>query len=72
MVFIMVWNVAGELVRLKNMTVGLKSPSFVMKATFHLSSSLMSTSLYPHSTSIPMNRVHPLSRSISWGIRGSG
>src|SRR6266851_5215687 len=28
-VFIIVWNVAGELVNLKNMTVGLYSPSFV-------------------------------------------
>jgi len=71
MVFIMVWKVVGELVRLKNITVGPKSPSFMMKAAFHLSSSLMSTSLYPHLTSIPVNKVHPLSRSISWGMRGS-
>jgi hypothetical protein len=72
MVFIIVWKVAGELVRPKNMTVGSKSPSFVMKAAFHLSSSLMRTSLYPHLTSIPVNRVHPLSQSINWGMRGSG
>jgi hypothetical protein len=72
MVFIIVWKVAGELVRPKNMTVGSKSPLFVMKATFHLSSSLMRTSLYPYLTSIPVNRVHPLSWSISWGMRGSG
>ena len=41
--------------------VGSKSPSFVMKATFHLSFFLIRTSLYPHSTSNPVNRVAPLS-----------
>jgi len=61
MVFIIVWKVAEELVRPKNMTVGSKSPSFVIKAAFHLSSSLMRTLLYPHLMSIPVNRVHPLS-----------
>jgi len=35
--FIIAWKVAGELVRPKNMTVGLYSPSFVMKAAFHSS-----------------------------------
>jgi len=35
-VFIMVWKVAGELVRLKNITVGSNSPSLVVKAAFHL------------------------------------
>jgi len=34
-VFIIVWNIARELVSLKNITVGLKSPSFVVNATFH-------------------------------------
>ena len=29
------WNVAGELVSLKNMTIGSKSPLWVMKAAFH-------------------------------------
>ena len=33
--FIKRWKVAGELVRLKNITVGSKSPLWVMKAAFH-------------------------------------
>ena len=33
--FMNCWNVAGELQRLKNMTVGSKSPLCVMKAAFH-------------------------------------
>jgi hypothetical protein len=72
MVFIMAWKVAGELVSLKNIMVGSKSPSFVMNATFHLSFFLMRTSLYPHSMSNPVNRVAPLRQSMSWGIRGRG
>ena len=46
------WNVAGELVSPKNMTVGLKSPIFVQKAAFHSSPSLIRILLYPHRTSI--------------------
>ena len=46
--FIMVWNVAGEFVRPKNMTLGSNRPWFVMKAAFHSSPSLMRTLLYPH------------------------
>ncbi len=72
MVFIMVWNVAGELVRLKNITVGSYRPSLVMKAAFHRSSGLMSTSLYPHSMSKPVNKVQSRSWSISDRMRGSG
>ena len=34
-VFIMVWKVAGKLVRPKNIMVGLNSPSLVVKAAFH-------------------------------------
>ena len=44
----MVWNVAGEFVRLKNMTLGSNRPWFVINAAFHLSPSLMCTLLYPH------------------------
>ena len=44
----MVWNVAGEFVSLKNMTVGLYKPWLVWKAAFHLSPSLMQMLLYPH------------------------
>ena len=29
------WNIAGKLVSLKNMTIGSKSPLWVMKAAFH-------------------------------------
>jgi len=45
MVFIIAWKVAGELVRPKNMTIGLYNPLFVMKAAFHLLPSLMRTLL---------------------------
>jgi hypothetical protein len=34
-VFIVAWKVTSELVRLKNITVGLNSPSLVVKAAFH-------------------------------------
>jgi hypothetical protein len=34
MVFIIIWNVAGELVKPKNMTVGSNRPSGVRKAAF--------------------------------------
>ena len=37
MLFIMVWNVARLLVRLKNMTSGSNGPQFVWNAAFHLS-----------------------------------
>jgi len=47
--FIIVWNIAEEFVNLKNMTVGSNKPLFVIKAAFHLSSSLMHTLLYPQS-----------------------
>ena len=50
--FIMIWNIAGELVSLKNITIGSKGPSSVVKATFYLSSSLILTLLYPHLKSI--------------------
>ena len=47
MAFIMVWKVAGELVRLKNITLGSNSPWLVINAAFHWSPSLMQTLLYP-------------------------
>ena len=65
MVFIIVWKVAGEFVSLKNMTVSLKSPSFVVKAAFHWSPSLICMLLYPHLMLNLVNRVHPLSWLIS-------
>jgi len=41
----MVWNVTGEFVRLKNITVGLNDLSGVVNAIFHLSSSFIHTLL---------------------------
>ena len=58
MVFIIVWNVAGELVRLKNMTLGSNRPWLVINATFHLSP-LMHTLLYPHRMSNLENNDAP-------------
>ncbi len=67
----MVWKVAGEFIRLKNMTVGSYRPSLVMKVAFHWSLGLMSTSMYPHSMSNPVNSVQSHSQSISDGMSGS-
>src|SRR6266436_4856772 len=69
-VFIIIWKVAGEFVSPKNMTVGSNSPLGVRKAAFHSSPSLILMLLYPHLTSTFVNRVHPLSLSMTWGIRG--
>ena len=41
----MAWNVVGELVSPKNMTVGSNSPLFVLNAAFHSSPSLIWTLL---------------------------
>src|SRR5882672_2072675 len=70
MVFIIIWKVAGELVRPKNMTVGSNNPSGVRNAAFHSSPSWMRMLLYPHRTSNLVNNLHPLRRSIVWGMRG--
>ena len=45
--FIIVWKVASELVRPKNIMVGSNNPSWVRKAAFHLSP-LIHILLYPH------------------------
>ena len=68
----MVWKVAGELVRLKNMTVGSYSPSGVVNAAFQQSSFFIFTVLYPHQMSTMVKRVHPQRRSICCGIRDRG
>src|SRR6266478_2658397 len=70
MVFIIIWKVAVEFVSPKNITVGSNSPSGVRKAAFHSSPSLIRMLLYPHRTSTLVNRVHPLSLSMTWGISG--
>ena len=56
----MVWKVAGEFVSLKNITVGLNSPSGVRIAPFHSSPSLIQMLLYPHQISTVVNSVHLL------------
>jgi hypothetical protein len=70
MEFIIIWNVAGELVRLKNITVGSNSPSGVRKAAFHLSPSQIWMLLYPHHMSNFVNGVHPANWSITCGMSG--
>src|SRR5260370_38407048 len=69
-VFIIIWKVAGEFIRPKNMTVGSKSPSGVRKAAFHLSPSFMHMLLYPHRISYLVNNMHPFRQLMVWGIRG--
>ena len=72
MLSIIAWNVAGELHRLKNITVGSKSPQLVLNAAFHWSPSRMRTLLYPHHTSSLVKNRAPLSLSSSSLIKGKG
>ena len=60
----------GEFVSPKNITVGSNSPSGVRNAAFHSSPSLILMLLYPQRMSTFVKRVHPLSRSITWGMSG--
>src|SRR5260370_16922208 len=64
MVFIIIWNVAGEFVRPKNMTIGSKSPSGVRNAAFHSSPVFMHMLLYPHCMLNLVNNVHLLRQSM--------
>ena len=57
------WNVAGEFMSPKNMTVGLKSPLCVMKVAFHWCLSLIQTLLYPQWTLNLVKTLAPLSLS---------
>jgi hypothetical protein len=70
--FIIIWNVAGELVSPKNMMVGSNNPLLVIKAAFHSSPSLIRTLLYPQWMSNLVYSEQLFNRSISSGIRGSG
>ena len=70
--FIMVWKVAGELVRPKNMTVGSYNPKGVVNTAFQQSSGQIFTVLYPHQMSTVVKRVHSHKQSICCGIRGRG
>ena len=71
MLSIIAWNVVGELHIPKNITVGSKSPLFILKA-FHWSPSLILTLLYPHQTSNLVNHHALLSLSRSSLINGKG
>jgi hypothetical protein len=53
---IIIWNVAGELVKPKNMTFSSKSPLFVLNAALGWSPSLIRTLLYPHRISNLVNQ----------------
>ena len=66
------WKVLGELVSLKNMTVGSKSPLFVLKVAFHLSPSLNCMLLNPFwMLTLEKSRAFA-TWSISSDIKGSG
>src|SRR5216683_6467795 len=71
-VFIIDWKVAGELQSPKNITVGSYSPSLVVKVAFHSWPFLICTALYPQRMSNFVKRVHPLRRSVCWGISRRG
>src|SRR5277367_2755679 len=62
---IIVWKVAGEFQRPKNMTVGSNNPRLVLKAAFHWSPSLIQTLLYPDLRSSLVKYRAPR----SWSIR---
>ena len=67
--FIKYWKVAGELVRPKNMILGLKRPLWVMKAAFHWCPFLIQTLLYPHHISNLVKTLASCSLSIRSEIR---
>ena len=69
--FIIVWKVAGELQRLKNITVGSNSPRLVAKAAFHSSPSLVWMLLNPHHRSRVENHLAPQRQVKTSDIRGS-
>ena len=70
MAFIIVWNVVGEFVSPKNITVGLNNPSGVRNAALCLSPSLIQMLLYPQQMSSIVKRVQPLRQSMTWLISG--
>ena len=72
MLSIIAWKVAGELHIPKNITVGSKSPRFILKAAFHWSPSRIRTLLYPQQTSNFVNHRAPFNLSSSSLIRGRG
>ena len=68
----MVWNVAEEFVRPKNMTLGSNRPWFVINTAFHSSPSLMRTLLYPQRISNLENSDAPWTHEMSSLMSGRG
>src|SRR5260221_1164648 len=64
MLFIIIWNVAGELHNLKNMTVGSNRPQLVWNAAFHSSPSLICTLLNPQWRSSTVKNSAPWRQDI--------
>jgi hypothetical protein len=72
MMFIISWNVLGELVSPKNITSGSQWPNLVLNAAFHSSPFLMRTLLYPHNT-LSFENIHaPVRSDMSCDMSGSG
>src|SRR5437588_5327158 len=69
---IIVWKVAGELVRPKNMTRHSNNPLLVLKAVFHSSPSLMRTLLYPHLMLSLVNHFFLTNLVLRSVMRGNG
>ena len=72
MLFIILWNVPGELHNPKYITWGSNSPLFVKKAAFHLSPSLIRMLLYPQIKSNLLKYLASLSLLMTSPISGSG
>jgi hypothetical protein len=70
--FIILWKVAGELQRPKNMTSGLYNPNSVMNAAFHSLPYLMQILLYPHCTSSLVNQYECVSFCTMLIMQGIG
>jgi len=68
----MAWNIAGEFVNPKNITVGSNDPSGIVNAAFYSSPSLILTLLYPHLRSIFVNTFFVPIFSRTSKIKGSG
>jgi hypothetical protein len=64
--------VAGELQSLKNMILGMNSPSWQIKAAFHLSPSHIRILLYPQQMSNLVKYLESLIRSRSSVASGNG
>jgi len=70
--FIITWKVAGEFVRLKNMTRGSNDPSSVVNTAFHSSPSFILILLYPYLRFIFMKTLFISMLSRTSNMRGSG